>query len=221
MPLWRMEEGTGMNITNLTGASAYRSNAAGQLQKAAGQITAAVEQRRRDRFELSYQDVINAEKYGFIEVNGNRYTVSGDMATQMRSAYEQITARNQALIARQTAEANARAAKEQSEAAAEQWEKMAKALEIARRISKGGRVPPQDEQFLLEFSQEMYMAAKMMAIMAKEHKDEDSVLEDEEETAEDGGVEAVGEGTEHLEASVSGDAVSGVSSAANAVSEGS
>lgn len=209
-----------MNITNLTGANAYRSNAAaGQAQKAARQAAAAMSPTRRDRFELSYQDVINAEKYGFIEVNGNRYTVSGDMATQMRSAYEQITARNQALIARQTAEANARAAKQQTEAAEEQWEKMAKALEIARRISKGGRVPPQDEQFLLEFSQEMYMAAKMAAMLAKEHKDEDSVLEEEEESTEDGGVEAVGEGTEHLEASVSNDAVSSVSSAANVTSE--
>lgn len=208
-----------MNITNLTGANAYQKNAAaGQLQKTAAQI-AATAQKQRDRFELSYQDVINAEKYGFIEVNGNRYTVSGDMATQMRSAYDQMVARNQALIARQTAEANARAAKQQTEAAEEQWKKMAKAIEIARRISKGGRVPPQDEQFLLEFSQTMYMSAKMMALMAKEHKDEDSVLGDEEESVEEGGVEAVGTGTEHLEASASGDAVSGVSSAADASGE--
>ena len=209
-----------MNITNLTGANAYRGNAAaGQAQKAVGRITAVAGAARRDRVELNYQDVINAEKYGFIEVNGNRYAVSGDMATQMRSAYEQMTARNQALIARQTAEANARAAKQQTEAAEEQWEKMSKALEIARRISKGGRVPPQDEQFLLEFSQEMYMSAKMAAMLAKEHKDEDSVLEEEEESAEEGGVEAVGEGTEHLEASVSSEAVNGVSSAANVASE--
>ena len=211
-----------MNITRMTGANAYRKNAAAeQVQKTAAQLTAGAAQKRRDSFEVSFQDVINAEKYGFIEVNGNRNTVSGDMATQMRSAYEQITARNQALIARQTAEANARAAKQQTEAAAEQWKKMAQALEIARRIAKGGRVPPQDEQFLLEFSQEMYMAAKMAAMAAKEHEDEDSVLEDEDETAEEGEVEAVGEGTQHLEASVSGDAVSGVSSAANEVSSGS
>lgn len=210
-----------MNITHLTGANAYRKNAAaGQLQRTAAQITGSAGANRRDRFEVSFQDVVNAEKYGFIEVNGNRYTVSGDMATQMRSVYEQMVARNQALIARQTAEANARAAKQQTEAAEEQWKKMAKVIEIARRISKGGRVPPQDEQFLLEFSQEMYMSAKVMASMAKEHKDEDSVLEDEEEqSAEEGGVEAVGEGAEHLEASVSGDAVSGVSSAPNAASE--
>ena len=211
-----------MNVTRMAGASAYRKNAAAeQMQKSVRQITAATQQKRYDRFELSFQDVVNAEKYGFIEVNGNRYTVSGDMATQMRSAYEQITARNQALIARQTAEANARAAKKQAEAANEQWDKMAKAMEIARRISKGGRVPPQDEQFLLEFSQEMYMAAKMAAMAAKEHEDEDSVLDDEEESAAEGEVEAIGEGTQHLEASVSGGAVSGVSSAANEVSSGS
>ena len=208
-----------MNITNLTGANAYRKNAAAErLQRTAGLLkTTAADSMRRDRFDLSYQDVVNAEKYGYIEVNGNRYTVSGDMVSQMRSAYDQMVARNQALIARQTAEANARSAKQQAEAAKKQAETMEKAMEIARRISKGGRVPPQDEQFLLEFSQTMYLTAKMMALMAKEHKDEDSVLEDEEETTQDGGVEAVGEGAEHLEASVSNGAVDGVSSA---VSEG-
>lgn len=212
-----------MNITKLTGAGAYRKNtAAERLQRVAEGKTAAAAQARSDRFELSFQDVVNAEKYGFIEVNGNRYTVSGDMATQMRSAYEQMAARNQALIARQTAEANARAAKQQAEAAKEQGETMRKAMEIMRRISKGGRVPPRDEQFLLEFSQTMYMAAKMMALMAKEHKDEDSVLEDEEERAAgEEAVEAVGSGTEHLEASVSDGAVEGVSAAANAPSGGS
>ena len=99
-------------------------------------------------------------------------------------------------------------------------ETMAKAMEIARRISKGGRVPAQDEKFLMQFSQEMYMAAKMMAAMAEEHKDEDSVLEDEEEQAAQAAQEAaqtIGEGTEHLEASVSDGAVEGVSSAPNEV----
>lgn len=204
-----------MNITNLTGARAYRSGASAQrLQKTAVK-TADTAVKGRDRFEVSYQDVVNAEKYGFIEVNGSRYTVSGDMAEQMRSAYEKIKARNEGVIARQTAEANARAAKQQTEAAMKEGETMGKAMEIARRISKGGHVPAQDEKFLMQFSQEMYMAAKMMAAMAEEHKEEDSVLEDEEQTAEEDGAEAIGTGTEHLEASATDGTVDGVSTAPN------
>lgn len=210
-----------MNVGRVSGANAFLKNAAAEAQRTARPKTdTRAASPRRDRFEVSYQDVVNAEKHGFIEINGSRYAVSGDMAAQMRSAYEQIKARNEGIIARQTAEANARAAKQQTEMAKREGETMAKAMEIARRISKGGRVPAQDEKFLMQFSQEMYMAAKMMAAMAEEHKDEDSVLGDEEEQLAQEAAKAIGEGTEHLEASVSDGAVDGVSSAPNEAAAG-
>ena len=63
------------------------------------------------------------------------------------------------------------------------YEDMAKLLEIARRISSGDKVPYKDEKKLLEFSPELYQAAKVAAILhankkPKEHK---SMFEDEEE----------------------------------------
>ncbi len=204
-----------MNVSRISGISGVAESAAARRQTK--QKTQTQTAARRDRFDVTYQDVVNAEKHGFIEVNGKRYTVSEDMALQMRSAYDQIKSRNEGIIARQTAEANARAAKQQTEAAKREGETMAKAMEVARRISKGGHVPAQDERFLMQFSQEMYMAAKLMAAMAEEHKEEDSVLEDEETVSEEA-YEEIGDGTEHLEAAASGDAVDGVSAAANGVS---
>ena len=200
-----------MNITNLTGVNAYRRNASAQLQKAVKQTGGASSAARtRDRVELQYADVLTAEKEGYIEVNGSRFTVTSDMASQMRRAYEEMRSRNEAKAARQAAEANARAARQQTEAAEEEAKAMKQAMEIARRIAKGGHVPPQDEKFLMEFSQEMYMSAKMMAMMAKEHEKYDTVLEDEEEDAE---AEAVGDGDTRstVEASLSDGAVEGVS----------
>ncbi|MCM1297541.1 MAG: hypothetical protein NC311_18540 [Muribaculaceae bacterium] len=78
---------------------------------------------------------------------------------------------------------NAESAKQQGEAMQEYGEEMAKCLEIARRISHGDRVPATDEQKLMEFNMEIYMAAKNMAVMNmdKKHKDYDSLWDDEED----------------------------------------
>lgn len=62
---------------------------------------------------------------------------------------------------------------------------MAKCIETARRISKGAKVPASDEQKLLEFSMEMYLAAKSAAMMVKDSDEEyDSLWEDEEDEEE-------------------------------------
>lgn len=77
---------------------------------------------------------------------------------------------------------NAEAARQQGEAMMEAAEELFKILEIFRRISKGDHVPMKDENKLLEYSHELYMTAKNMALMsqnakAKKHK---SLWEDEE-----------------------------------------
>lgn len=167
---------------------------------------------RRDTVQLGFRDVLSAEKEGYIEVNGARLSVPTGMASQIRAAYDEARARNQAAMLRDIAEQNAKAAGRQTKALENEARVMKQAMEIARRIAKGGRVPPEDEQFLMRYSQEMYMSAKMRALTAKKHEKHDSVLEDEE--APEDGAEAVGEGGETLcaEASVSdGGAVEGVS----------
>lgn len=76
---------------------------------------------------------------------------------------------------------------EQAEAAkkaGESFEDMARIMEIARRIANGDHVPAKDEQKLMEFSDELYQAAKAAAIVNadKKHKDYDSLYDDEEES---------------------------------------
>ena len=202
-----------MNIPTLTGVNAYRKNAAAEkLQKAVKQTGNAVPGARMcDRIELQFSDVLTAEKEGYIEVHGNRFAVTADMASQMRKAYDEMTARNEAKIACQMAEANARAARQQAEAAEDEAKSMRQAMEIARRISRGGHVPPQDEKFLMEYSQEMYMAAKMMAVTATEHEKHDSVLEDEESSGEAETADGSDDTRATVEASLSGGAVESVS----------
>ena len=82
--------------------------------------------------------------------------------------------------------ANSEVAKQQGDAMEEAAEDMAKCLEIARRISRGDKVPAQDEKKLMDFNMEIYQIAKNMAVMNmnKRHKEWESLWEDEEEKQE-------------------------------------
>jgi hypothetical protein len=81
---------------------------------------------------------------------------------------------------------NCEVSKQQSQAMSEQAHDLAKMLEVARRIAKGGKVPAKDEQKLMEYSMEMYMSAKNMAMLSELNKKEkyDSLWEDEKDTGE-------------------------------------
>ena len=186
-----------------------------KIKSDGGKLTA--EQTQRDTFKLTYGDVLTAEKEGFITRNGERYDVSPELAAGIRQAYDAAAAKNQAIQMRNMIAQRAENAKKQTEALKKSGDDMLKAIQIARRIAKGGRVPPEDEQFLLQYSQTMYMAAKMQAMMAKEHEKYDSLLEEEEETSEEG-VEL--DGTVHsAEATVSGGEVVSVSGTAEVSAE--
>jgi len=85
--------------------------------------------------------------------------------------------------------ANMEVAKQQGEAMEEYAIDMGKIMEVARRLMKGGIVPPTDEKKLMEYSMELYQAAKNIGAMAKEKDKEeyDSLWEEKEdrEVAED------------------------------------
>lgn len=61
--------------------------------------------------------------------------------------------------------ANMEVARQQGDAAEEYAADMSKAMEVARRIMKGGIVPAKDEKKLMEFSMELYQAAKNIGSM--------------------------------------------------------
>lgn len=81
---------------------------------------------------------------------------------------------------------NAEVCRQQSDAMEKYAADLAKIMEVARRISDGGIVPPKDEQKLMDYSMEMYMAAKNMALLneLKEKEEYRSLWEEEEEPAE-------------------------------------
>lgn len=66
--------------------------------------------------------------------------------------------------------ANMESAKQRGEAMEEYVADLGKIMEVARRIMNGGIVPPEDEKKLMEYSMELYQAAKNMAAML-EHRE--------------------------------------------------
>lgn len=172
-----------MNVGRIMGGNAAFRAVAQPVQKSASQKTAAelpTVSRRRDRLDIRYEDVLKAEKEGFVEVDGRRYAVSGDEAAGMRSVYEQLKGRNEGIASRLDAAQNARLEKQRDETAKTKGVSMGRAMQIARRISEGGSVPAQDEQYLMAFSREMYLSARMMASTAERQKEFDSVFGDDE-----------------------------------------
>lgn len=87
------------------------------------------------------------------------------------------------LMEQRTAMANMVVAKQQGEAMEDYVEDLGKIMEVARRLMKGDIVPPGDEKKLMDYSMEMYQAAKNMGTMIKnqERKEHKSLWEDEEE----------------------------------------
>lgn len=72
-------------------------------------------------------------------------------------------------------------ARQQSEAAAEGAKEFGKIMTIYRRIASGGEVPSSDERRLMEFSHELYMAAKAAAMMNQDEDEKyDSLWKDDE-----------------------------------------
>ncbi len=83
----------------------------------------------------------------------------------------------------------------QAEAMKKAMDKMKKCMRIARNISKGHKVPHQDEKYLLENDPKAYMMAVMMRMMEEEKKKVKSELDEEDarnETQEAGPVEGAG-----------------------------
>ena len=79
--------------------------------------------------------------------------------------------------------ANMESAKQQGEASKEYVEDLGKIMEVARRLMKGDIVPATDEKKLMEYSMEMYQAAKNIGSMIreKEREEHDSLWDDDEE----------------------------------------
>lgn len=100
--------------------------------------------------------------------------------------YDEYQSFMEKLMELHTAYVNAEASKQQGEAMSEYTQDVAKLMEVARRIANGDRVPAYDEQKLMEFSMELYMSAKNLAVLNenKEKEEFDSLWKEEEEKTE-------------------------------------
>jgi len=88
------------------------------------------------------------------------------------------------LLEQWAAVSNMESSKQQGEAMEEYAVDMAKIMEVARRIMKGGIVPAEDEKKLMEYSMELYQAAINIGALAKEREEYDSLWEEEAEEGE-------------------------------------
>lgn len=79
------------------------------------------------------------------------------------------------------ARANMVVAEQQGEAVKESVEDLGKLMEVARRIMKGGIVPPSDEKKLMDYSMELYQAAKNLGALAKRREEYDTLWDEEKE----------------------------------------
>ncbi len=111
--------------------------------------------------------------------NFDRVEISRELSI-VDAQYEATKGVMEDIIATKTAIHNGEVAKQQSEVLAEAADEIVKIMEIYRRIASGGEVPHRDAQRLMEYSKELYMAAKTAAMMKQgEGEKYDSLFEDE------------------------------------------
>ena len=137
------------------------------------------------RFDHSV-DVARAVNEGYIEVDGIRLELSDEAKKQLEESRKKVQEENDNHTLIEIEQQNAESAKKQGEAMEKEMENMAKAIEIFRRMSKGGMVPGKDEKLLMEFDDKMYQTAKSMQLMAERHKKHKRLSEDPEEEEEGG-----------------------------------
>ncbi len=122
-----------------------------------GKMISASEEKRQEQAESGLKKDTSKK-------NGVTVDISGQALEMFKRELE---------AGREAADAAGKAAAEQS-----------KILEIARRISRGDKVPPKDEKKLMEYDFKLYQMAKMSAMLneRKKHKEHKSLFEDEEES---------------------------------------
>ena len=164
-----------------TQLSAQRSQKA-QLQKQKEKL----EQEKTNRLSVSSETSGNGVSLELSDEYLKRFT---ELQERIDTLTDQIKKNEKSLddvIEMEVGIANSEVAKQQGDAMEEAAEDMAKCLEIARRISRGDKVPAQDEKKLMDFNMEIYQIAKNMAVMNmnKKHKEWESLWDDEEEKQE-------------------------------------
>ena len=157
----------------------YRSNRAALVEQRRALV------KRRDEVNLKLKTAVDEKDR---ELFGEEAATLELSINEVNEKFDKNQEVLDALTEKYAAIWNSEVAKQQGDAMNEAMVDLSKILEVARRISKGGKVPATDEKKLMDYSMEMYIAAKntgMMAQMRKrKHKEYDSLWEEEEEKKE-------------------------------------
>lgn len=139
-------------------------------------------------------------KGGTDSPNYDRVELSKELS-EVEEQYSQTQDFMEQLTLRETCIHNAAVAKQQGEAIGKAMDNMMKCLEIARRISSGAKVPSADEKMLMEYSHELYMAAKNLSFMQTQEKQKeyDTLVEEEEQAETKSASEIAGDAEVALE----------------------
>lgn len=148
-----------------------------------GQISAYQEQKKilaQRKKELDEKMKHSAEVNELFAKEAATLELTIDALDKKQREYQDYVSR---LTMQSTAHANALIAKQQTEATEEYNQDLMKVMEVARRLMKGAIVPPTDEKKLMEYSMELYQAAKNIGSMVKQHEKEEyeSLWKEEEE----------------------------------------
>ena len=134
----------------------------------------------KNTYILGAGDSHEAGYKGRVSIDGDTLELSDEVTNAIREAHEKMMEQNAAINEMNAAAHNMVAAEQQGDVIKSAMEDQAKAIEIAARISKGGQVPPGDEEFLLKTNPDMYKLAKLAAMHAKEHEKYKTLLEEKE-----------------------------------------
>lgn len=162
---------------------AYRE----QLSLLRGQRSDYVKQREENRKKMEEAAKNSASSGVTLELSTQYLEREKELQEKIEELSKQIKKDEKgldALVEQEVGIINSEVSKQQADAMQEYGENMAKCLEIARRLSRGDKVPLQDEKKLMDFNMEIYQMAKNMAAlhMNEKHKEWDSLwAEDEEE----------------------------------------
>ncbi len=162
---------------------AYRD----QLSLLRGQRSDYVKQQEENRKKMEAAEKNSASAGVTLELSTQYLEREKELQEKIEELSKQIKKDEKgldALIEQEVGIINSEVSKQQADAWKKYAEDMAKCLEIARRLSRGDKVPLQDEKKLMDFDMEIYQMAKNMATlnMDKKHKEWDSLwAEDEEE----------------------------------------
>nr|WP_320027110.1 hypothetical protein [uncultured Acetobacterium sp.] len=124
---------------------------------------------KANSFVIHFSDsamVSRAISRGYLTVNGVDIPLSDDLKKQLTEIDKQAQADREAAFYQSTMAHDLAVSKQQSEAWANAYKDLAEAIEIAAKISAGGKVSSSDLKKLMETSPQLYamaMAAKIVA----------------------------------------------------------